>query len=477
MKRHPLFCALAATLGLAVASPTFAATAHKKDEVKALHTLIDKQQQQLDQQQQDLQMLRDSLKRLEGAQVQQQAQIQAQASAPQPAPKASSFKDQMAPTFSSGPGVSVALHGWVSATAFSQNKSFIFGNGTNAEFPEPGSTGALSGIDVRNTRLWFDFTGSKFAGNWQGGGHIEMDFFGGFNGTGPFSGQMEIPRLRQAYMILENPKSGSKVVIGQQFNLTIGLDNIPASLTNLAFPLGYSAGGLIGWRFPGAVYMQDLNRGATGPKWRLDLGTFTGNWNTGPGQNINYQTAGNVGFSPQLEARLHVEDKSWLAYAVVHYSKIDLRGVAGTTPTPIKPSFNSEAFVVGANWHPGAWMFKGSWYTGKGIGQLFGALTQFGDIQDTGGFFQAGYSFTPHWSVDAFYGFSKPNKNDVIAWLGQGSAGRLDNHQIAVSLNYIAGPFGFGLQFLNDKLKSTTNGVDRQTTTGNQLSLSGIYHF
>ena len=79
MKRHPLFCALAATLGLAVASPTFAATAHKKDEVKALHTLIDKQQQQLDQQQQDLQMLRDSLKRLEGAQVQQQAQIQAQA--------------------------------------------------------------------------------------------------------------------------------------------------------------------------------------------------------------------------------------------------------------------------------------------------------------------------------------------------------------------------------------------------------------
>ena len=471
MKRHPLFCALAATLGLAVASPAFATTTHKQDEVKALHTLIDKQQQQLDQQQQDLQMLRDSLKRLEGAQAQQQAQIQAQASAPPPAPKASSFKDQMAPTFSSGPGVSVALHGWVSATAFSQDKSFIFGNGTNAEFPVPGSTGRLSGVDVRNTRFWLDFSGSKFAGNWQGGGHIEMDFFGGFNGTGPFSGQQQTPRLRQAYMLLENPVSGSKVMIGQQFNLTVGLDNIPASLTNLAFPLGYGAGGIVGWRFPGVVFMQDLNHGASGPKWRLDLGAFSGNW-SGPGDNLNYLTAGNVGFSPQLEARLHVEDKDWLAYAVVHYSKIDLRGVGGTTPTPITSSFNSEALVVGANWHPGAWMFKGSWYTGRGIGQLFGALTQFGDIKDTGGFVQAGYSFTPNWSANAFYAVGKPNQNDVIRWGGN----RLDNRQMAVNLNYTAGPYGFGVQWMNDKLKSTSKGV-QSTTTGNQLSVSAIYHF
>lgn len=471
MKRHPLFFAMAAALGLAVASPTFATTAHKKDEVKALHALIDKQQQQLNQQQQDLQMLRDSLKRLEGTQEQQQVQIQAQASAPPPPPPKT-----IAPTFSSAPGTSVAMHGWVSATAFSQNKSFIFGNGTNAEFPVPGSTGSLSGIDVRNTRLWFDLSGAKFAGNWQGGGHIELDFFGGFNGAGAFSSQQETPRLRQAYMILQNPVSGSKVLIGQQFNLTLGLDNVPASLTNLAFPLGYGAGGLIGWRFPGVVFMQDLNHGASGPKWRLDLGAFSGNW-SGPGDNLNYQTAGNVGFSPQLEARLHVEDKDWLAYAVVHYSKIDLRGVTGTSPTPITPSFTSEAFVVGANWHPGNWMFKGSWYTGKGIGQLFGSLTQFGDIKDTGGFVQAGYSFTPHWSTDVFYAVGKPNKNDVIAWMGHGSAGRLDNRQEAVSLNYTAGAYGFGLQWMNDKLQSTTNGTDRLTTTGNQLSLSGIYHF
>ncbi|TAL82381.1 MAG: hypothetical protein EPN74_17475 [Rhodanobacter sp.] len=473
MKRHPLFFAMAAALGLAIASPAFATTAHKKDEVKALHTLIDKQQQQLNQQQQDLQMLRDSLKRLEGTQEQQQAQIQAQASPP---PMPAVAAKTAAPAFSSAPGVSVAMHGWVSATAFSQNKSFIFGNGTNAEFPVPGSTGSLSGVDVRNTRLWFDFSGAKFAGNWQGGGHLELDFFGGFNGTGGFSGQQETPRLRQAFMTLQNPVSGTKVLIGQQFNLTIGLDNIPTSLTNLAFPLGYGGGALIGWRFPGVVLMQDLNHGGSGPKWRLDLGAFSGNWD-GPGNNVNFQTAGNVGFNPQLEARLHVQGKDWLAYAAVHYSKIDLRGVGGTTPTPITPSFTSEAVVVGANWHPGAWMFKGSWYTGKGIGQLFGSLTQFGDIKDTGGFVQAGYSFTPHWSTDAFYAVGKPNNKDVIAWMGHGSAGRLDNREVAVSLNYTAGAYGFGLQWMNDKLKSTTNGIDRQTTTGNQLSLSGIYHF
>ena len=466
MKPNPLFFALAAALGLAVASPAFAATTSRQSEVKALQAMIEKQQQQLNQQQQDLQALRASLQRLEGTQVQQQAQIRQVAAAPATKPAM--------PSFSSAPGVSVSLNGFVSASAFSQSKSFTFGNGQNAEFPVAGSTGRLSGVDVRNTRFWLDFKGSKVAGNWTGGGHIEMDFFGGFNGTGPYSQQQPNPRLRQAYMDLTNPVSGTTIRIGQQWDLMFPLDNVSASLTHIAFPLGLGAG-MVGWRFPGVVWMQDLNHGASGPKWRLDLGGFEGSW-SGPGDNVNYLTAGNAGFRPQLEARLHVEDKNWLAYGVVHYSQVDLRGVGGTVLTPIKNNVTSEGVEVGGNWHPGPWMFKANLYTGRGLGEIFGDLVQFGDIQESGGYLQAGYRFTPHWSANAFYAYSKLNRNDVIRWLGAGPSGRLQNRQTALNLQYTTGAYDFGIEWLYDTL-DTVNGAGSKSTSGNQLSLSALYHF
>ncbi|TAM63822.1 MAG: hypothetical protein EPN49_01555 [Rhodanobacter sp.] len=463
-----MFFAMAVAMGLAVASPTLAATTHKQSEVKALHALIDKQQQQLDQQQQELQALRDSLQRLEGEQVQQHAELAKVAAAPPPPAHPAE------PAFSSAPGVSVSLNGFVSATAFSQSKSFVFGNGQNAEFPVPGSKGRLSGFDVRNTRFWLDFKGSKFTDNWSGSGHLEMDFFGGFNGTGAYSQQQPIPRLRQAYMDLNNVQTGSTVRIGQQWDLMFPLDNVTTSLSHIAFPLGLGVG-MIGWRFPGAVWMQDLNHGSSGPKWRLDLGAFEGSW-SGPGDNVNYLTAGNPGFRPQLEARLHVQDKSWLAYAVVHYSKIDLKGVGGTAATPIKSSIDSEGFELGGNWNPGPWMFKANAYTGKGLGEIFGDLVQFGDISETGGYLQAGYKFTPNWSTNVFYAYSKSDRSDVVRWLGNGSAGRLKNRQSAVSLLYSAGAYDFGLEWIYDKL-DTTDGLTTKTTSGNEVNLSALYHF
>jgi hypothetical protein len=463
-----LFFAVAVAMGLAVAGPTLAATTHKQNEVKALHALIDKQQQQLNQQQQELQALRDSLQRLEGEQVQQHAELAKVAAAPPPPAHPAE------PVFSMAPGVSVALNGFISATAFSQSKSFVFGNGQNAEFPESGSKGRLSGFDVRNTRFWLDFKGSKFTDNWSGDGHIEMDFFGGFNGTGAYSQQQPIPRLRQAYMDLNNAQTGSTIRIGQQWDLMFPLDNVTTSISHIAFPLGFGVG-MIGWRFPGAVWMQDLNHGSAGPKWRLDLGAFEGSW-SGPGDNVNYLTAGNSDFHPQLEARLHVQDKNWLAYAVVHYSKIDLKGVGGLAATPIESSIDSEGFEVGGNWNPGPWMLKANAYTGNGLGEIFGDLVQFGDIGETGGYLQAGYKFTPNWSANATYAYSRSDRNDVILWLGHGSAGRLKNRQGALSLLYSAGAYDFGLEWIYDKL-DTTDGLTTSTTSGNEVNVSALYHF
>ena len=382
------------------------------------------------------------------------------------------------PVFSSAPGISVALHGFIDATAFSQNRSFTFGNGQNAEYPVPGSSGSFSGVDVRNTRFWLDFSGAKFAGDWVGGGRIEMDFFGGYNGTGAYSQQQPIPRLRQAYMDLTNPETGSTVRIGQMWDLMFPLDNLPTSLAHIAFPLGFGAG-MVGWRFPGVIWMQDLNHGSSGPQWRLDLGAFEGSWSgpNGAVNNTNYLTAGNAGFRPQVEARLRVQDKDWLAYAVAHYSEVDLRGVGDTAPAPVKSSVKSVGYEVGGSWKPGPWVFKGLVYSGQGLGEIFGDLSQFGDIKDTGGYLQVGYNFTPHWSANAFYGISKPNANDVIRWLGNGSTGLLKSRQTALNLEYASGAYELGLEWMYGQLDSTTNGVNRKTTDGNQVSVSAMYHF
>ena len=469
MQRNRLFLALTVCLGFAAAGPVLAAPTHKRSADQALRALIDKQQKQLDQQQQDLQMLRNQLKQLEAEQAQQQAQ----ASAPPPSPPPSPTPQPAAPTFVSAPGVTVALHGWIDATFFNQNRSFVYGNGQNAEYPLKGSNGSLSGGDVRNTRFWLDFSGAKLSGGWSAGGHLEMDFFGGNNGTSAYSQSQEIPRLRQAYLVLSNPDSGSTVQIGQQWDLLLG--NVPISLTHVAFPLGLGAGWL-GWRYPGIVWMQDLNRGSAGPHWRLDLGAFEGHWN-GPGDNVNYLTAGNAGFRPQLEARLHVDDGNWSAYGVVHYAKVSLSGVGGTAPTPIQSSITSEGAEFGASWKPGSWLFQGNVYTGKGLASVFGTEAQFGNIQETGGWGQASYFFTPNWSVNAFYAIGKNNTNDVITWLGHGSLGYLKNRQTAVSVLYNNGPYGVGLEWMHDVLDYTNTGLDRNSISGNQLSLSGIYRF
>lgn len=431
------------------------------------HAQSDTREQQLEQRVAQLEQQLNELKAM--------VQAQKAAPAPAPAPVQQVAAAPATPVFSSAPGVSVALHGFISATAFSQNKSFSYGNGQSALYPVAGSKGSLSGVDVRNTRFWLDFKGAKFAGNWSGGGRIEMDFFGGFNGTGAYSQQQPTPRLRQAYMDLTNPESGTTVRIGQQWDLMFPIDNSATSLAHIAFPLGYGSG-VIGWRFPGLVVMQDLNHGSTGAQWRLDMGVFEGHW-SGPGNNVNYLTAGSAGFRPQLEARLHVQDKNWLAYFAAHYSKVDLRGVDGTAPTPVKSEITSAGYEVGAQWKPGPWTFKGAAYTGKGLGQIFGAMSQFGDIQETGGYAQAGYSFTPNWSLYAFYAYNKPDKNDVVDWMGHGATGLLRNRQTALSLQYAAGSYELGMEWLHDRLDSTSNGVDRKSTSGNQISLNALYRF
>lgn len=407
-----------------------------------------------------------------------QAQQQAKAAPPVQAAPAGGTPAAAPPVFSTGPGLAVALHGFISTTAFYQSKAFTYGNGQNAEYPVPGAEGSLSGVDIRSTRFWLDFTGAHLAGDWVGDGHIEMDFFGGFNGTGAYAQQQPVPRLRQAYMDLANPVAGTTVRIGQQWDLMAPIDNLPTSLAHVAFPLGFGTG-WVGWRFPGVVWMQALNQGSAGPSWRLDLGVFEGAWNgpNGAVNNTNYMSAGNAGFRPQVEARLRVQGSDWLAYSAVHYSRIDLRGVGATAPAPVEAQITSEGYEVGGQWKPGPWTFKAVAYAGRGLGQIFGDLSQFGAIEDRGGFAQVGYSFTPHWSGNVFYGMSKPDTRDVERWLGNGATGLTESRQPALNVEYAAGAYELGIEWMHDTLESLAGSNATKTTSGNQLSLSAMYHF
>ncbi|HEU5249125.1 MAG TPA: hypothetical protein VFW15_03995, partial [Thermoanaerobaculia bacterium] len=96
----------------------------------------------------------------------------------------------------------LTIRGFLSGSVFLQDQNFAFGNGQNAEWPAgPEFTRDewFSGGDARNTRLTLAFDGPKVAkGPWKLGGQLEMDFFGGFNGTGAFSDEQPIPRLRLA---------------------------------------------------------------------------------------------------------------------------------------------------------------------------------------------------------------------------------------------------------------------------------------
>ena len=166
-----------------------------------------------------------------------------------------------------------------------------------------------------------------------------------------------------------------------------------------------------------------------------------------------------------------------MVFAAAHYSEINLAGVGDTEPTPIKRSFSSDASELGGDWTPGNWIFKAVVYTGQGIGQIFGDLSQFGDIKDTGGYGQVGYKFTPNWSANLIYDTSKPNENDVVTWLGNGSTGLLRSRQSAANVQYSIGPFAYSLEYIHDILDSTTNGMNRNRTSGNQVNLSAFYKF
>ena len=371
----------------------------------------------------------------------------------------------------------LTIKGFLSATMFSQDASFDggFGNGQNAEWPTANYTRSkwFTGGDIRNSRLTLAFDGPTTADGWKFGAVLEGDFFGGFNGTGGFSQQQAIPRVRLAYTDLTN--GGTTIRIGQFWSPFFG--EVPESLSHIAFPLGYGSAGMVGWRFPGIFLYQSLTPKDAKTKIQLDLAAMEGSWNGPATGTLNNQTFGSVGFRGQFDAKLNFSGKdgagnAWKLYVAGHYDQKDLQGVGGASPALHgKTSLTGTGAELGGSYKIGAFLIHGNIYTSKADGQNFTDLTQFGDIKDTGGWLQLGYDITKRWSIFAFYGTVDANKKDVLEWVGTG--GRVKNQQTVGMLQWSLGQYQLGLEWLHDQVTLGTN----HELKGNQIALSTRFFF
>jgi hypothetical protein len=456
----------------AVGQPS--AASKLEQEISEQRILLKQQQEQLAEQQLVLERL--------------QSEMEAQKSG-NAKTKPAARKVEAASLAGAGPakasGISVAFHGFVNVTAFTQSQSFLSGNGQQAEWPTPGSGGNrnISGVQLNNSKLAMDVSGASLPNGWDLGGHIETDFFGGYNGTGPLSYEQPEMRLRLAYMKMDHPDTGTSLIVGQYWTLfsSISNGNNPTTMSHIAFPLGAGIGNM-GWRYPGIVVLQQLGHPSKGSaKWHLDAAVYTGTWN-GPGSNVALESAGNVGFRPQVMARLRVEKGKWSAYVAGLHSSADLRGVSGSAPQApagYKNTISTHAVQVGGMWNLDRLHLVGAVYKGKGgLGAVATSLGQFGDIRDHGGWVQAVYSFTEQLEASLMYSTSRPDKDDVVRWMGHGSNGLFNGQQATAGIFWNRGPFGLGMELMRARVdKKASSEAPTITTFGNWMGFSSIYRF
>ena len=371
------------------------------------------------------------------------------------------------------PAPVLEISGLVGSTFFAQDQAFGFGNGQSAVWARAGQADHdpwFFGGDVRNTRFRLALEDARTEGLTVRA-VVELDFFGAFNGTGPFSDEQPQPRLRLAYVDFGGDVT--RLRIGQMFTPLFGA--VPVSVAHVAFPLGFGSGGVIGWRQPGILLSHRLlHAGET--ELRGQVGAFRGSW-LGPGTNLDHQSAGESASIPQLEARLDLTGEAagadYSVYAVGHYDVKDLSGVGPDTLD--LGDLAGWAVAGGGTADIGRLGLRGNVYRGRAIGQQFGQLSQFGDISSWGGWVQAGVRLDPRWSVWGFAGMDDPDDDELLAALPDSR--RVHNHSTALLLRYQLYDYQIGLEYLRAVTRwaeGTGPGID---SAARQFSLSVLYVF
>jgi len=371
-----------------------------------------------------------------------------------------------------GEGETLTISGFIDATLFNSRGLFGglgAGQGQNAEFPAVAQPGVNQGIfdgDVRNTRLNFTFNAPAVLGKWAPRATIEGDFFGAFNGAPPFGDEQPQFRLRHAFVDLSNGRTTLR--IGQFWAPFFNTD-IPVSLVHIAFPVGLGSGGVVGWRFPGVFLYHDLT--PTSPlKLQLQVAALKGSGAavgaTDPGNNIG---SGEASGAPQVETRLNAARKfasvTWNGYAVYH---IDWKDVNGTGV----PGSNITNWGVETGQYiaAGSFTLHGNFYYGKGLGSQFGMIFQFQpQIRGWGAWAQAGYDFTPHWSIWADYGMDQPDYARFARETGVALQRQL-SHVGSALLRFRAGRYAAGIEYFRAVTRWSTG-----IRSADQYALSALY--
>ncbi len=379
-----------------------------------------------------------------------------------------------------GEGETLTISGFISATLFSDRGLFSsFGQGQNAEISaspanQRGIDQSFTDGDFRNSRLRFDFAAQPVLGKWAPKATVEVDFFGAFNGVPPFGDEQPQIRGRVIYADLSNGRTTLR--IGQDWSPSFA--ETPVSLTHIAFPLGYGASGKIGWRFPGLFLFQDLSAAGAPLNVQLQLAAMKGSGPTAPGNardSLNNIGTGEASGLPQLEGKLNFAKKSanlsWSAYVLGH---IDWKDTSGTGVTG--SNLTGTAFEAGGSIAPGHLTVHGNFYFGKAVGQLFAHINQSapaqGDIRGWGAWAQAGYDFTPHWSLLGFYGLDQPDLQRFTQDHPTATLARQGSHVGDALLRFRAGRYALGLEYYRSVTQWNTG-----VTSADQYALSVLYSF
>ena len=369
-----------------------------------------------------------------------------------------------------GAGDTLTISGFINATLFNNRGLFDFGQGQNAEWASlaqpPTDQGFLDG-DIRNTRIRFDFSAGPVLGKWAPKATLEADFFGAFNGAPPFGDEQPQLRARFAYVDLTDGRTTLRV--GQFWSPMFG--EVPVSVTHLAFPLGYGATGMVGWRFPGVFLYHDLRPGKP-LTIQVQLALLKG---SGPAVTSGIGS-GEASGKPQFEARFNFAKRlgsaSWNGYVVYHVDNKDVNGVGVAGG-----DLNGWGIEAGDNVTSGKLTVHGNFYYGHNLGQQFGHITQGagsnsaqqGRIQGWGAWAQAGYDFTTHWGVWFYYGMDQPDASKYLANNGVALARQL-SHDTDALVRFRAGRYALGLEYFRAVTRWSTG-----VRTADQYALSVLY--
>ncbi len=407
------------------------------------------------------------------------------------------------------------FHGFVVASLYMQNQTFLFGQGSglliaaprpSLQLPQPGVATSKSdtfvGGDVRQVRPIFVMYGPDAWGA-KPKAHLEFDLFGNSN---PRAFGYEAPnvRLRQAYAEL---KWGNTTLDAGQHSAQLILAQIPTSVAHMTNPVTFGAG-LLGWRTISFRATHTLPMEG----WKLELaGEIShGKWEdaTAAGAAFPGNQPDQISFAwassmPQLVGRVKADgqagDLSWMGWLGGCYESIDVKGF-GSSNNPdgvtlqdksVKRSFGSYALVVGGRFAYAPVALKGQFYTGRATAPLTGSTLQFGDIGDIGYWAEVGVNLTSQISLWGIHGGSSVDEKDLQNWLGPrppelplapaDTTLRKGNQLLGGMLRFMDGGYAFAAEYYRYTTKYLLGNLaapgGTSSSSAYQFLVSGGYFF